>query len=195
MPLPPAPINEPPTSFAWQQWYLELQKFVGGTSGTIPWDNVNKAGSDLADLATKDHASLQNIQGGTTGERYHLTATEHTALTNSVQGTWTPTFTSLTEVLGGGTITKTGRYSRVGRTVFWQVLISTTGGATTASTAGTTYHDLPVAAAHHDTSTAANFSTLVGIGTGVLDSTNDRNYPPTWGATSNTIVLSGKYEV
>lgn len=195
MAISPVPLNEPQDSFAWQQWYLELQKTLGGTEGTIAWAIVSKAGSNLSDLATRDHASLQNIQGGITGERYHLTLNQSTALANSVQGTWTPTFTSLTEVLGGGTVDKVGRYARLGRTVFWQVQISTTGGATHSSTAGTTYHNLPVAAVQHDTSVASNFSTLLGIGTGLLDSTNDRNYPPSWAATSNTIVLSGKYEV
>ena len=194
MSLPPYPIGSDPSSFEMQQWYLSLQSQFD-TAGALAWDLVDKAGSDLADLATRDHASLQNMQGGTTGERYHLTSTQSTALAGSTQGTWTPTFTSLTEVLGGGTVVKAGRYSRIGRTVFWQVAITTTGGATHACTAGTTYHDLPVVAAQDDTSSASRATTLVGIGVGHLDSTNDRNYPPTWAATTNTIVLSGKYEV
>ena len=78
--LTPPPVTEAPDSFAWQQWYIALTSFVTG-SGTIAWDTIDKTGSDLADLADKDHNVLDSIQGGTTGEYYHLTAAQHTDLT------------------------------------------------------------------------------------------------------------------
>jgi hypothetical protein len=109
-------------------------------------------------------------------------------------GTWVPAFTNLTEVPGSGTITKTGRYTVIGRIVNFQVSISTTGGATTAATAGNTYHDLPVNASHDDVCLVANRTTNIGLGTGAIDATNDRVYVPTWAATSHTIVISGRYE-
>lgn len=224
MALPPPPIQDKPGTFTWLEWYRQLREYVS-TSGSVPWYVINFAGSNITDIALRDHDHLQNVQGGTAGEHnhltdaeltqiqdnfhnstasiqggttneyYHLTSAEQTALLNSTQGTWTPTFTNLTVVLGGGSVTYSGRYSRIGRTVFYTIKITTTGGATTASTAGTTYCTIPIEASEDDTVTTSNKTTLLGIGVGLLDSTNDRCYPSTWTATSNTIVISGKYEV
>ena len=192
--LPPPPIQDKPGSFTWLEWYRQLRNYIS-TSGSVPWYIINFAGSNITDIAIRLHNSLQGLQGGTAGEMYHLTDDEHTAVTNSVQGTWTPTFTNLTVVNGTGAATYAGRYSRIGRTIFYTVKISCSGTATTESTAGTTYCNLPVAAAQDDTVTTSNKTTLLGIGTGLLDSTNDRCYPSSWTATGNTIMISGKYEV
>jgi hypothetical protein len=192
--LPPPPIQDKPGSFTWLEWYRQLRNYIS-TSGSVPWYIINFAGSNITDLAIRLHNSLQGLQGGTAGEMYHLTNDEHTAVTDSVQGTWTPTFTNLTVVNGTGAATYAGRYSRIGRTIFYTVKISCSGTATTASTAGTTYCDLPITAAQDDTVTTSNKTTLLGIGTGLLDSTNDRCYPSSWVATGNTIIISGKYEV
>ncbi len=192
--LPPPPIQDKPGSFTWLEWYRQLRNYIS-TSGSVPWYIINFAGSNITDIAIRLHNTLQGLQGGAAGEMYHLTNDEHTAVTNSVQGTWTPTFTNLTVVNGTGAATYAGRYSRIGRTIFYTVKISCSGTATTSSTAGTTYCDLPVAAAQDDTVTTSNKTTLLGIGTGLLDSTNDRCYPSSWVATGNTIIISGKYEV
>lgn len=222
--LPPPPIQDKPGSFTWLEWYRQLRAYVS-TSGSVPWYIINFAGSNITDIAVRDHDSLQGIQGGTAGEHYHLTAAEHTALsagphnnlsglqggiateyyhlknseytalTGSIQGTWTPIFTNLTVVAGTGGATYAGRYSRLGRTVFYTVTITCTGTATTASTAGTTYCDLPVNPTQDDAVLIADKTTSLGLGTGYLDSTNNRCYPCSWTATGNTIIISGKYEV
>ena len=192
--LPPPPIQDKPGSFTWLEWYRQLRNYIS-TSGSVPWYIINFAGSNITDIAIRLHNSLQGLQGGTAGEMYHLTNAEHTTLANSEQNGWTPTFTNLTVVNGTGAATYAGRYSRIGRTIFYTVKISCSGTATTKSTAGTTYCDLPVAAAQDDTVTTSNKTTLLGIGTGLLDSTNDRCYPSSWVATGDTIIISGKYEV
>ncbi|HPP19026.1 MAG TPA: hypothetical protein PLT51_03555 [Candidatus Dojkabacteria bacterium] len=220
--LPPPPIQDKPGSFTWLEWYRQLRAYVS-TSGSVPWYVINFAGSNITDIALRDHDHLQSLQGGTAGEHYHLTAaqiaalgihnsltglqggttneyyhvtnTEYTALTGSTQGTWTPTFTNLTVVNGTGGATYSGRYSRIGRTVFYTIKIVCTGTATTASVAGTTYCTLPIAATQDDTVDVANATTRLSVGSGYLDSTNDRCYPATWTATGNTIIISGKYEV
>ncbi len=222
--LPPPPIQDKPGSFTWLEWYRQLRAYVS-TSGSVPWYIINFAGSNITDIAVRDHDSLQGIQGGTAGEHYHLTAAEHTALsagphnslsglqggiateyyhlksseytalTGSIQGTWTPIFTNLTVVTGTGGATYAGRYSRLGRTVFYTVTITCTGTATTSSTAGTTYCDLPVNPTQDDAVLIADKTTSLGLGTGYLDSTNNRCYPCSWTATGNTIIISGKYEV
>ena len=77
--LPPPPIQDKPGSFTWLEWYRQLRAYVS-TSGSVPWYIINFAGSNITDIAIRDHDSLQSLQGGTAGEHYHLTAAEHTAL-------------------------------------------------------------------------------------------------------------------
>lgn len=71
--LPPAPINEPPGSFAWAEWYTQLSSLYSA-SGAIPWASINTTGSNITDIASRAHNNLQSIQGGVTGEYYHLPA-------------------------------------------------------------------------------------------------------------------------
>jgi hypothetical protein len=84
--LPPAPINEPPKSYAWVEWYKNLREFINNTASNIPWISINKAGANLTDIPTRLHNSLQSIQGGTTNQYYHLTATEHTDVLAIIAG-------------------------------------------------------------------------------------------------------------
>lgn len=192
--LPPPPVNDKPGSFTWLEWYRQLRNYVS-TSGSVPWYIINFAGSNITDIAHREHNQLQSLQGGSAGELYHLSAAQYNAILNSTSGTWTPTFTNLTVVNGTGGATYSGRYYRLGATVFYTISIVCTGTATTASTAGSTYCDLPIAASYNDCCNIANNTTNVTVGTGVLDATNDRCYPATWTATGNTITISGKYEV
>ena len=223
--LPPPPIQDKPGSYTWLEWYRQLRAYVS-TSGSVPWYIINFAGSTLTDIAIRLHNTLQGIQGGTTGERYHLTAAEYAALggttthntLSSIQGgtsgqyyhltsseytnlgqvtvgTWFPTYTNLTVVLGTGSVGKAGSYTKVNNVVFYTIRISCTGTATTASTAGSTYFDLPVVPGYDDTVSVSNGTTNIGLGIGHLDSTNKRCYPCSWTATGNYIVISGKYEV
>ena len=78
--LPPPPINDSPGSFTWLEWYRQLRNYVS-TSGSVPWYIINFAGSNITDIATRLHNTLQGLQGGTTGEMYHLTAAQYSALT------------------------------------------------------------------------------------------------------------------
>lgn len=50
-------------------------------SAAIAWSKISKSGSNLTDLATYTHNSLQSLQGGVATEYYHLTSTQHTNLT------------------------------------------------------------------------------------------------------------------
>ena len=108
-------------------------------------------------------------------------------------GTWTPTFTGLTEVLGAGSIAYAGRWQRVQRMVHFTVTITPSGGATFASVAGTTYHDLPFVPAQPSCSLMADITTPAGIGTGLI-TTGNSNYTPTKTATTDALVISGSYE-
>jgi len=77
--LPPPPINDAPGSFTWLEWYRQLRNYIS-TSGSVPWYIINFADSNLSDIQNRDHNVLTNIQGGTAGERYHLTAAQWATL-------------------------------------------------------------------------------------------------------------------
>ena len=82
--LPPPPVNDKPGSFTWLEWYRQLRNYVA-TSGSVPWYIINFAGSNITDIAKRDHGNLQGLQGGTTGERYHLTADQYNAMGSSLE--------------------------------------------------------------------------------------------------------------
>ena len=77
--LPPPPVQDQQGSFAWLEWYRQLRNYIS-TSGSVPWYLINFSGSTITDIADRSHQNLQALQGGTTGERYHLTAAQHAAL-------------------------------------------------------------------------------------------------------------------
>jgi hypothetical protein len=112
------------------------------------------------------------------------------------EGTWTPSFSNLTVVLGAGSVAYTGRYTRIGRVVqcSWQIL--PTGGATTASTANlTTITNLPFSI-----STSGAFpypvtdNSVSNIGPGVFYN-GTLAYTPTWSARIAVIAGSGTFIV
>lgn len=75
--VPPPPLNSPSGSYYWLEWYTNLTNFLNGTN--IPWSNLNFSGSNIADIQTRHHNSLLQIQGGNAdgtatggGSAYHL---------------------------------------------------------------------------------------------------------------------------
>lgn len=87
--LPPPPTQAASGDFAWVAWYNQLYTLLS-TTGAVNWAQVNKAGSSIADLQNHAHDLLTGLQGGTTGEHYHLTAAEYATLTaNDIKyGAW-----------------------------------------------------------------------------------------------------------
>ena len=83
--LPPPPTRAANGDFAWTAWYNSLYTLLS-TSGAVAWDLVDKAGSSIADLVDKSHNLLTSKQGGTTGEYYHLTSAQYTALNATAYG-------------------------------------------------------------------------------------------------------------
>ncbi len=88
--LPPPPVNDKPGSFTWLEWYRQLRNYVS-TSGSVPWYIINFAGSNITDIASRAHNNLQNLQGGASGQMYHLDSTDYTNLSGG-----TPTFNTVT---------------------------------------------------------------------------------------------------
>jgi hypothetical protein len=74
--LPPPPLKDSTDSFSWLDWFNKLYKYVN-TAGTIAWANLNFSGSNITDIQTRQHNSLQSFQGGQAGEYYHLNAADY----------------------------------------------------------------------------------------------------------------------
>lgn len=93
-----------------------------------------------------------------------------------------------------GTPTYTGRFHIVGKQAFFQVsLVATTS---IASTAGTHYVDLPVAAQGiGGGAMMTNDTTNIAVGVCHVDVATSRCYVPTQVASGNTFTLAGWYEL
>lgn len=110
-----------------------------------------------------------------------------------LENTWTPAWTGLTVVNGTGAPTYVGTYVRIGRVVYFEIVITVTGTCTTASTAGTTFcNNLPLTAAVFSTLTAAN-GNIFSYGVGFVSGASA--FMPTWSAFNGTITASGFYFV
>lgn len=81
--LPKPPVHEEHFSYQWREWLRRLY-IRAAEAGQILWSQVSKAGSNLTDIETRRHRDLQDLQGGTTAEYYHLTSSHHTTLTGGV---------------------------------------------------------------------------------------------------------------
>lgn len=102
---------------------------------------------------------------------------------------WTVSYSFATAT----SLTVVGRYKVVGKMCFWQVQSS---GTSLATTAGTSYIDLPVAAkGYGGMGVMSNDTANTAVGVGHVDVANSRFYPPTQGASANTFIFSGFHEV
>lgn len=76
MPLPPPPTQDSQGSYAWLEWFRQLRNYITQV-GSVPWSIIDFTGSTLSSIASRSHQVLQALQGGTTGEYYHLTSAQH----------------------------------------------------------------------------------------------------------------------
>ena len=89
--LPPPPSKADPGSFALQSWYQSLYNYLT-TVGAVSWANVDKTGSQLSDLAIRNHSMLQSIQGS---GAYHLSATEQARVSGVISKAGDPNTTDI----------------------------------------------------------------------------------------------------
>jgi hypothetical protein len=111
------------------------------------------------------------------------------------EGTWTPVRNGFVEVLGGGSITNSGRYTKVGNTVTVQAQIVCAGGATIAATSGIGSYlsGLPFVPTALGAGAWVNGSSVADDG-GFLVHTNTDLYITTgWVASSSTWYFSATY--
>lgn len=72
IPPPPNPNNDT-NDYSWKDWFRILRDQLVNT-GIGAWSALNFTGSNITDIQIRNHNDLQNTQGGTTGQKYHLTA-------------------------------------------------------------------------------------------------------------------------
>lgn len=128
---PPPPTKEP----NFDRWAFLLWKKLT-QAAQIPWFVIDTAGSNLTDIATRNHNDLQTIQGGTTAEYYHLTAAQNaevarqkavvstavSAAMDDTAATWIVTATGQTLTLPAASTARMGN--------IWTVHFATTGTLT-----------------------------------------------------------------
>jgi len=109
------------------------------------------------------------------------------------QDSWSsfaPTF-SLTAV---GDLTSVGRFRIVGKSLQFQVTVF--GATSIASTAGTSYMNLPKAAKGlAGIAVMTDATTKIAVGVCHFDITNSRVYLPSQSASGDTFTICGSYEV
>lgn len=107
-----------------------------------------------------------------------------TAFANYKESIWTPTASGLTT---SGTVTLSGKYTRIGNVIVWMVTIEPIGGGTMASTAASTYITLPTNLAGGCIVT--DYSSWLFVGGGLV--TQNMAMLPTWSTTDHIMYVSG----
>ncbi len=134
--LPPPPVQDAQGSYAWLDWYRQLRNYISQT-GSVPWSVIDFAGSNITSIASRSHQNLQALQGGTTGEYYHLTSAEYSALVTSAHTVQTVSVdTTLSDSYRTTIVNATGKTmtlpaasgARIG--FDWTVCLATTGNVT-----------------------------------------------------------------
>jgi len=142
---------------------------------------------------TQFTASTGNFIIGTAGKGIDFSVNTGTAgmtselLSSYEEGTFTPVFTNLT--INSGTPTATGKYTKVGRFVYVNILLAT--GSSTA-TANSTYCTMPFTASGDHVCYATNNGTVADYGNGLVQS--NKFFMPTWAAQTN-VVIAGAFIV
>lgn len=112
------------------------------------------------------------------------------------EGTWTVTRTGFVEVLGTGSITNTGRYTRVGRVVTVNITMVCAGGATLAAgTGGVASVNLPSTAGIVSSGIWVNYSTLATSGNVFVQVNGNLYIVTSWIAASASWVIEATYTI
>jgi len=158
---------------------------------TTPDANFTVARTDAAQSFTGNQTlSTGNLVIGTSGQGIDFSATPGTGtselLADYEEGTWTPTRNGFTEVLGAGSITTSGTYTKVGRQVTVVATITPAGGATIAATsgAGSFLSGLPFTCATPTSATWVDSSSIAANG-GVLVNATELYVTTAWTASIN----------
>ena len=163
--IPPPPLNSPNGSYYWLEWYTQLTNILNGSG--YPWTSLNFARSNITDIITRHHNSLQTVQGGNamgdsggTGNAYHMLGmgyVDSAAAAPKLPPGWTVTNPSLGTYVVTMTTTLASPNFMVGATS------NTLGNVVQAVVQGTNTFTVSVTNASGSASAAANFSFWVTL--------------------------------
>ena len=152
-------------------------------TGEVTASQGSNATTVAASHSGSTHAAVQAAA--------EATAAAALAAAVTAWSTFTPSRTGWTDV---GSPTVTGRKCKIGNVEHFQVKV--VPGTTIATTAGTSYIALPVTAAGiGGAASMDNITAMTTVGNCVIDQANSRVYVPTQGASGNTFIICGWYEV
>ena len=83
MAIQPPPYQDAAGSIRWAEWYRQMNIEINAITA-VSWTVIDFTGSNITDLATTNHNDLSNFDGGSAGQRYHLTSAQHVALIGAV---------------------------------------------------------------------------------------------------------------
>jgi hypothetical protein len=86
--IPPPPVSSEDRSI-WNNWYVAVKDAINNLRADLTWVNLNFTGSNITDIVNRSHQNLQNLQGGSSTERYHVSATQATAIAAFNATQWT----------------------------------------------------------------------------------------------------------
>lgn len=100
--IPPSPVDAQFGSYNWQDWFRKVRTAINNATN-LAWSQITDfTGSNLNQIATRLHASLQSVNGS--GD-YHVTSAQATSLNNGLSVTITTA--KLTGVGANGSMTFT----------------------------------------------------------------------------------------
>jgi len=104
--LPPIPNNPVTDTFVWRDWFFKVSQLLVQQAG-ISWTSLDFTGSNLLNIQTRQHNALQSVQGGNSGQYYHLSQAQYnTVATLPTFGTMA-TQNANNVAITGGTIPNT----------------------------------------------------------------------------------------
>lgn len=81
--IPPPPIKSDDKT-VWNGWYQQIKSALTQLSDSLKWSSIDKSGSNITDIQTRNHNDLGNIQGGGLTEKYHITSAQATAINSGI---------------------------------------------------------------------------------------------------------------
>jgi len=171
---------------------------ASGTGGT----NISYQEVLTTDTNNNITFTAGNLVQGTAAKGINFTAnTPAAGMTSQLlnwyeEGTWTPTRNGFVEIIGAGSITTSGTYTRIGRQVTVVASIICAGGATIAAAvgAGSYLSGLPYSCATPSSATWVDSSSISATG-GVLVNATELYVATAWAASGNAHRFTATYFV
>ena len=68
---------------------MAVKDAINNLRADLKWSNIDFTGSNITDIAFKSHQDLTSLQGGSSTERYHVSATQAAAIAAFNATQWT----------------------------------------------------------------------------------------------------------